>query len=149
MELIYEKENRMTKITNVIRQVIMGNDDYLRAQFGDSLEEWYQELGERRVTDSALYDLVDILENHGIECTADTLYSYLVDVGSIDESDIEPEYQRYPDSECMWVGKYRDENGKYRTVTFWYDDNRAEAEKQFYNELPEYYTDEYLIGRTK
>ena len=149
MELIYENENKMTKITNVIRQVIMGDDDYLRTQFGDSLEEWYQELGDRRVTDSALYDLVDILENHGIECTANTLYSYLVDVGSIDESDIEPEYKRYQDSECLWVGKYRDNNGKYCTVTFWGDNDWESATKQFYEELPEYYKDEYLVGRTK
>jgi hypothetical protein len=150
MNLIYKNDDGMTEITNVMKQVIMGDDDYLRAQFGDSLEEWYHELeGRQAATSSAIYDLVDILENHGIECTADTLYSYLVDIDAIDESDIDPEYKRYQDSECQWVGKYRDENGKYRTVTFLCSDNKVEAEKQFYEELPDYYTDEYLVGRTK
>ena len=145
---LYEDTSIKT-VTDVMRQVILGNDEDLRIQFGDSVEEWMQQLGNHNFTDSAIYDFVDILENHGIECGPSTIYKYLVDIGAVDESDIEPEYKRYQDSECLWVGKYRDKNGKYCTVTFLGDNDWESATKQFYEELPEYYKDEYLVGRTK
>ena len=149
MKIDYENTNPNIKyhIKDVLRDVVVNGDEYLRAQFGDSVEEWQQMyLGKEHVYDSAFYDLADILENHGIECGVNTLYGYFVDIGAIED---DPDYPRYREIDNFaWLARYTDTSGKRVVVHFFVNSNNSnDAEKYMNASLPADAKNPFLIGR--